>query len=81
MGCQPNWYRELVAKVTAEHEAEQARNRPPPPKPRRISTQHAREYQRLCHYPYPPDFYDFKCGALTRAGTPKLTEWPRPAVQ
>ena len=70
MGRQSNWYRDLVAKVVAEREAEEARNRPPSPKPRRISTQHAREYQRLNHYPYPPEFYAFKCGARTRAGTP-----------
>lgn len=70
MGRQSNWYRDLVAKVTAEAEARQALNRSPPPKPRRISTQHAREYQLLNKYPYPPEFYAFTCGARTRAGTP-----------
>src|SRR5437870_12731286 len=72
MGRQPNWYRDLVAKVIAEREVEEARNRPPPPKPTRITTQHAREYQRMWTggYPYPPEFYELTCGARTRAGTP-----------
>jgi hypothetical protein len=30
----------------------------------------AKEYERLNHYPYPPEFYAFKCRARTRAGTP-----------
>jgi hypothetical protein len=70
MGRQPNWYRDLVASVIAEAEAERAANKPQPPMPRRITTQHAREYQRLNKYPYPPEFYAFTCGARTRAGTP-----------
>ncbi len=70
MGRKPNWIRDLVAKVNADFEAEQARNSPPPPKPRRITTQHAREYQRVAKYPLPPEFYAFTCAARTRAGTP-----------
>jgi hypothetical protein len=66
MGRQSRWLRDLVAKVQAEVKAEQARNRP---KPRRMSTQHAREYQRLAQRPYPPEFYAFTCGARTRRGT------------
>jgi hypothetical protein len=36
----------------------------------RPRTAWAKEYQRLYQYPYPPDFYVFRCGARTRAGTP-----------
>ena len=36
----------------------------------RPRTDWAKEYQRLNHYPYPPEFYAFTCGARTRAGTP-----------
>jgi hypothetical protein len=36
----------------------------------RPRTDWAKEYQRLNHYPYPPEFYAFTCRARTRAGTP-----------
>lgn len=36
----------------------------------RPRTDWAKEYQRLNHYPYPPEFYAFTCRAKTRAGTP-----------
>lgn len=70
MGRQPNWFRDLVATVSAETAAREALNKPPPPKRKRISTAHARKYQQLANYPYPAEFYAFTCGARTRAGTP-----------
>jgi hypothetical protein len=36
----------------------------------RPRTAWAKEYQRLNHFPYPPEFYAFTCRARTRAGTP-----------
>ena len=70
MSRQSKWFRELVARIIAEGEAERAQKMAPPPKQLRMTTEHAREYQRLNQYPYPPTFYIFTCGARTRAGTP-----------
>ena len=69
MGRQSKWYRDFLAKVHADVKAEQARNTPPPPKARRMSTQHAREYQRL-RESSPAEFLAFTCGAATRVGAP-----------
>lgn len=70
MSRQSTWFRDMVARVTAEVEAERAQTMASPPKRMRVTTEHAREYQRLNQYPYPPEYYAFTCGACTRAGTP-----------
>ena len=54
MSRQSKWFRDMVARVTAEAEAERAQKMAPPPKQMRMTTEHAREYQRLNQYPYPP---------------------------
>ena len=68
MGRPPNWWRELVAKVMASTKTD--RQAAPPVIAKRYETAHAREYQRLNKYPFPPEYYTFTCSARTRAGTP-----------
>lgn len=70
MARQSNSYRALVAMALANVKAELAMQKPPAAPPRRVTTAHAREYQRLLQHPRQPAFQTFSCGARTRAGTP-----------
>ena len=47
MSRQSKWFRDMVARITAEVEAERVRETMPPPKRPPKTTKHGREYQRL----------------------------------